>query len=233
MTDIPRIDPSRLAFYRGVSSSVLTDSMGRLGIGSWMDEVQPLDLEWKVAGRARTLQFGLRNGIRQSAHSIYTFAETFEEGDVMVIGAQGTRGWLLGENIASFCINCGVAGIVTDGRIRDRLELAELPLPVFARGSTARPFKAEVEVVAVDVPLEVGGAYVVPGDLVLGDFDGVAVAPNAAVDALVAEAEDIARIEHDQGVAIAEKRTLREIRGIADKKAQRVGPEFDRSLRPR
>lgn len=231
MTDIPKISSTAHELYKTVSSSILTDSMRRLGLGTWMDEVEPLKLSWRVSGRVRTLQFGIKTGMKYSSHSIYTFAETFEEGDVMVIAAQGTRGWLLGENIASFCINCGVAGIVTDGRIRDRLELLELPLPVFTKGSTARPFIGEVEVVAVDVPVECGGAYVRPGDLIIGDFDGVAVAPNAGVEALIAEARDLIQIEHEQGLAISQRRTLKEIRAIADRKQGRIGPEFDRALR--
>lgn len=221
----PVIPSATLEFYRGIPSSVLTDSMLRLKVGSWLDDVTPVGPK-NVSGRARTLQFGVKTGVRSTSHSIYTFAESFEDGDVMLISARDTLGWLFGDNVVDFCINCGVAGIVTDGRVRDIEQITASPLPVFCRGVAARSFKPDVEVVAVDVPIEIAGGYVVPGDLVVGDRDGVAVAPHAAIEALIQEAEEIVQLELEQTKAIAERKSVKEIRGIGDRKGVRKGPEF-------
>jgi regulator of RNase E activity RraA len=111
-----------------------------------MDDILPLAPTWRVCGRVRTMAYGPRSGMRHAGHRLYTVAEMVEPGDVVVLAAAGTRGWLLGENMAHFCINHGLGGIVTDGRVRDALELAELPLPIFAAGTSARPASSEVEI---------------------------------------------------------------------------------------
>jgi 4-hydroxy-4-methyl-2-oxoglutarate aldolase len=112
------------------------------------------------------MRFEPKSGMRHAAHSLYTFCEMVAPGDVIVMATGGARTWMMGENMAHFCLYRGLGGIVTDGRIRDALEIRALDLPVFARGATARPFHTEIDIVDVDVPVSCGGAYVRPGDLI-------------------------------------------------------------------
>lgn len=223
MNSIPTISPATREFFKGISSSILTDSMERLGVGAWMDGVRPLTPSARLSGRVRTLQFGIRTGVRHCSESTYSFAETFEADDVMVIGSGGSRGWLFGANVVNFLIARGVAGIVTDGHMRDQTELTNLPMPIFCRGATARPFKGEVEVIATDVPLECGGAHLRPGDLILGDADGIAVAPSSVIDSLISEAEELIDLERQQAAAISEGRSFSEIRAIINLRKRRAG----------
>jgi 4-hydroxy-4-methyl-2-oxoglutarate aldolase len=226
MTVPPTIRDDVLRAHRAFSSSILTDAMARFAIGAWMDDILPLAPTWRVCGRVRTMAYGPRSGMRLAGHSLYTVAEMVEPGDVVVLAAAGTRGWLLGENMAHFCINHGLGGIVTDGRVRDALELAELPLPIFAAGTSARPASSEVEIVAVDVPVRCGGAYLRPGDLITGDRDGIAVAPHEAIEALVAECEDLLLLEKEQELAIRDGASAAAIAAISRRKKQRKGPPF-------
>jgi 4-hydroxy-4-methyl-2-oxoglutarate aldolase len=96
----------------------------------------------------------------------------------------------------------GVAGLVIDGLCRDSRTLAELQLPVYARGvaPTACPARA---VPVVQVPIQIGGVEVRPGELVLGDDDGLVVATEEEVQAVLDAAEAIQRREEALRTEIA------------------------------
>jgi regulator of RNase E activity RraA len=222
-----RLSGKTLDFYRTVPSSIVTDALFRLGLGSWMDDVRPINRAWHVVGRIRTVQYAPKSGLKHASHSIYSVCEAVAPGDVIVVATGETRGWIMGENMAHFCINHGLGGIVTDGRIRDSLEIHDLSLPVFARGTTARPFHTEVDVVDFDVPVQCGGAYVRPGDLIVGDADGIVVAPQEVADALVVEAEELMALEKEQEIAIRDGAALAAIQDISRRKKIRKGPAID------
>jgi 4-hydroxy-4-methyl-2-oxoglutarate aldolase len=231
MAAVPALSNDALAFFRGVPSSIVTDSLFRFGLGSWMDDVLPVNRGWQVAGRVRTLCYAPKSGVKHANHTLYSVCEAVAPGDVIVVATGGTRGWIMGENIAHFCLNHGLGGIVTDGRVRDSLELAGLDLPVFSRGTSARPFRMDVDVVAFDTPVECGGAYLRPGDLVVGDVDGVVVVPHELADALVIEAEEIMALEKEQEIAIRDRAPRSVIDDISRRKKIRKGPAFDPAAR--
>ena len=231
MGAIPTLDKKTREYFKGSSSSIVTDSLTRFGLGAWMDNVLPANPGSRLAGRVRTVQLAPRSGVKHSSHSFYTAAELFDEDDIMVIGTNGGRGWLLGENIAHFCLYQGLGGIVTDGKIRDIGEIRELPFPVFSRGSTARPSLFDIEVVALDVPIECGGAYVRPGDLIVGDADGIVVAPAEAVEPLVVEAQEMVELETRQEHLIRDRAPLAEVQEISRRKKIRKGPALNLSVK--
>jgi 4-hydroxy-4-methyl-2-oxoglutarate aldolase len=96
-------------------------------------------------------------------------------GDVLVVAAGSAEHAVAGELFASEALRRGLAGIVIDGLCRDTRTLVTLDLPIYARGAvpTACPAQA---IPMVQVPLTIGSVEVRPGDLVLGDDDGVVVA---------------------------------------------------------
>jgi 4-hydroxy-4-methyl-2-oxoglutarate aldolase len=187
-----------------------------------MDNVAPLSPTWRVHGRVRTLKFVPRNGTKRPDLSIYTLIRSFEPGDILVIGTGGSQSWLFGENVAHLALYQGLSGMVTDGRVRDAGELKEMEIPVFSRGTSARP-PSDLELAAVDVSIECGGAQVRPGDLLLGDVDGVVVVPHQAAEALITEVEDLAMLEKRQEDAIQARATLAEIHTILAAKKKLKG----------
>ena len=110
-------------------------------------------------------------------------------GDVLVVVGHEEPA-VAGELFATEALRRGVAGIVIDGRCRDSRTLARLDLPVYARGvaPTACPARA---VPVIQVPVVLGSVEVRPGDLVLGDDDGIVVASDDEVLALLEGAEAI------------------------------------------
>jgi regulator of RNase E activity RraA len=95
----------------------------------------------------------------------------------------------------------GVAGVVSDGPMRDIKELENIDLPVFCRGNAAPPSYASMLAADAQVPIGCGGVAVFPGDIVIGDEDGVVILPAAI-------AEDVARaaVEQDQLEAYVRQR---------------------------
>ena len=225
MPNVPTHAPELLERYRTASTGLVCDSLGRLGLAGFMDDVLPLDPGWRISGRIRTVSYAPRGGIRRTSQSIYSIAREFDPGDVLVIGTGGTRSWILGENVAHMAMYQGLVGIVTDGRVRDGGELRELAFPVFSRGLAVRPPSAEIELVDWDVPIACGGAQVRPGDILVG-VDGLVVVPGEAALAVTTELDDLAALELEQERAIEARASIPVIQEILARKKQRKGPPF-------
>ena len=106
-------------------------------------------------------------------------------GDVIVVAVGGERETAhAGGIVASAARKRGVAGIVVDGAVRDRPELAEIGLPIFHLGTSPRG-PAKNGPGALGVPVELAGVAVAPGDLVCADADGVAVVPAADAETVL------------------------------------------------
>lgn len=118
---------------------------------------------------------------------IHKALEEAKAGDVIVVNGGGdeTRA-LIGELIGIRAKIKGIAGFVIDGAVRDAEGLAQYGMPVFARAITpAGPYKDGPGMLSI--PVAVGGVSVAPGDIIVGDSDGVAVVPKAkAAEILVA-----------------------------------------------
>jgi regulator of RNase E activity RraA len=123
-------------------------------------------------------------------------------GDVLVVAAGSDAHAVAGELFATEALRRGLAGIVIDGRCRDSATLATLDLPVFARGVAPSAFRARA-VPVVQVPVMIGLVAVSPGDLVVGDDDGVVVAAEEEIAAVIDAAEAIQAREGRLRAAIA------------------------------
>lgn len=110
-------------------------------------------------------------------------------GDVMVIDGGGdTEQAILGGIMSLYAAKIGLAGLVIDGAIRDVAEIREREFPMFARGHTHRgPYKDGPG--EINVPVCIGGMTVMPGDIIIGDEDGVLAFPPEAAEALIAKAQ--------------------------------------------
>jgi regulator of RNase E activity RraA len=108
-----------------------------------------------------------------------------------------------------------VAGTVIDGVCRDLDRSAEVGYPVFARGNWMRTGKDRVRVEEIGGPVALGGVRVCPGDLVVGDRDGVLVLPVARINEIHDVAAEIAAAEDDIRARVADGMSLREARAHA------------------
>ena len=148
--------------------------------------IAPLAHGTRLAGRARTARItpGQNASIHLAVHAA-------ERGDVIVVEAGGDMGHgPFGDILATNCMNKGVAGLVIDGTVRDTAELREMGFPVFCRGANPTATQ-KTEAGLIDVPVTLAGVSVRPGDVIVGDDDGVVIVPAPLAQEV---AESVARI---------------------------------------
>lgn len=206
--------------FKQVPSGFITDAMVRLGISGWSEGVTPLSpTARRFAGRAITMKYGpKRGGGSKKLPNQYEVIRAAKPGDVLVIAAEGTPCWLLGENVCHTALYQGLAAVIVDGCVRDADELAAMPMPVFARAAGIRPFSTHLELIDVNVPVEFAGTQICPGDIVCGDGDGiVVVAPERAKDVFY-QVKDIAALEEEQEKAIQDLASLELLNKIIGRK---------------
>ncbi|MEU2202165.1 fumarylacetoacetate hydrolase family protein [Isoptericola sp. NPDC019482] len=116
--------------------------------------------------------------------------DAVEPGEVIVVEARGERGTgTVGDVLALRAHVRGAAAIVTDGGVRDADAVAEIGIPVFSQGPHPSVLGRKHVPWETDVTVACGGAAIQPGDVVVGDGDGVLVIPPALVEEVLAEAE--------------------------------------------
>jgi 4-hydroxy-4-methyl-2-oxoglutarate aldolase len=115
-------------------------------------------------------------------------------GDILVVEAGSTLHAVLGELFATEAVRRGMAGIVVYGLCRDTATLAQLPLPIYALGTIPRAVGA-TRLPVTQQPVQLGGVVVRPGEILVGDDDGIVVLSDAELDAALEAAEAIQRRE--------------------------------------
>jgi len=195
-------------------TAVLSDSCDQLGYDAQAmgPEIRPVDDRLALVGRARTsLWHEMYHIVEHPYEGEIIAMDSLKPGDVAVLATNGSqRIATLGELMSTACLKRGGRGAVTDGLIRDVRRIRLLGLPVFAAGYKPVDSKGRGGVVAHDVPVEMSGVRIEPGDLVVGDIDGVVVVPRA-VERQVLEvawqkvtAENHTRRELEEGRLLAE-----------------------------
>lgn len=144
--------------------------------------IRPFSKRTRLAGRALSVRTAVGDNL-----FIHRALDEIFPGAVIVVDGGGFDGRaLIGEIMAAIAKSRGAAGFVIDGAIRDAQSIAAGDFPVFARSSIhLGPYKNGPG--AINVPVSVGGMMVNPGDIVVGDGDGlVAFSPDIAADLLAA-----------------------------------------------
>jgi regulator of RNase E activity RraA len=123
--------------------------------------------------------------------------------DVFIAAAGGsTRSAIWGELLSTAAKNRGCVGAIVDGLTRDTEHILEMRFPVFARGMSPYDSQNRQRVVDLDVPVEIGGVRIAPGDLVIADADGVVVVPREVEEEVIQHAWKKVHTENEIRAAI-------------------------------
>ena len=183
--DIPKRPDARLvAEFAKMVTPHLSDSMERLYAGG--PRLRPMHREGKLAGPAFTVKTAAGDNLL-----VHKALDTARPGDVIVVDAGGfLDNAIIGELMMTRAKQRGVAGIVIWGAIRDSAEIGAGTYPVFAAGVTHRgPYKNGPG--EINVPIMMGGTPVSPGDIIVGDADGLVAVPQELADQVLASAKAI------------------------------------------
>lgn len=189
--------PADIERFRTLPVANISDVLHRMSAAS--ANLRPLHREGLLIGPALTVR--TRPGDNLLVHKALNMAVA---GDVIVIDAGGElSNAILGELMIAYAKYKGVAGIVVNGAVRDYASIRADDFPLYAAGITHRgPFKDGPG--EVNVPVSLNGMIVNPGDLVVGDADGVVSVGLDELDAVYTEASAKHRKETAQLAAIAE-----------------------------
>jgi 5-oxopent-3-ene-1,2,5-tricarboxylate decarboxylase / 2-hydroxyhepta-2,4-diene-1,7-dioate isomerase len=190
------MDATTVVRLTAVGTAGLSSALRTLGyVDIFVDGVNALAPGMSFAGPARTLRlvpfrpdlFAERGSGYNPQKRAY---DGLDAGEVLVVEARGLpETGTLGDILALRARERGAAAIVTDGGVRDAATVATLGLPVFARGAHPSVLGRRHVPWETDVVITCGGAAIVPGDVLVGDGDGVIVIPAALVDEVLADAE--------------------------------------------
>jgi RraA family protein len=207
-----QVSDSLVQAFAEIPVSNVSDCMARMTATG--PRLRPMHKGGRLGGPALTVK--VRPGDNLMIHKALQMAQP---GDVIVVDAGGDlTNSLFGEIMSTYAISRGIAGIVLNGSIRDIDVISAGNWPVYAAGVTHRgPYKDGPG--EINVPIAIDGMVVHPGDLVLGDADGVLCVPYDEVQAVLAEARDkvalerktmdnIAAGKHDTSWVDARLRTL-------------------------
>ena len=190
------ISDDLLEALKGVSVPTATQYLFSHGFANvYPIGIQPMALQegQVMVGRARTLRFlPKREDLVKAQYSAVTgrphrdAIESIEKNEILVIDAYGNRGaGVVGDMFTRRIQNRGGTGIVADGVVRDLSAIKTVGLPVYCCGVHGAGINRELMSVGIDEPIQICGVPVLPGDVLLGDVDGLVVIPPSEVEALV------------------------------------------------
>jgi RraA family protein len=179
-----RPDPRLVAELGRMVTPHLSDSMERLYAGG--HQLRPMHREGKLCGPAFTVRTAAGDNLL-----VHKAIDTAQKGDVIVVDAGG---WLdnaiIGELMSARAKQRGVAGMVIWGAIRDSAEIGAGSYPIYAAGVTHRgPYKNGPG--EINVPIVIGSMPVNPGDIIVGDADGLVAVPQDQAERVLASAKSI------------------------------------------
>ncbi|WP_374935188.1 RraA family protein [Neobacillus driksii] len=158
--------------FLGIPTTCISDAMD--GLNNLHPAIKPLKERYKLAGRAYTVKIPVGENL-----SVLKAIREANPGDILVVDAKGDQyRAIAGDFVVGMAQTLGIGGLVVDGVIRDIVAIKALNFPVFSRGTTVAA-SAKAGVGEVNVPISCGGVPVNPGDIIVGDADGVVVIPQA------------------------------------------------------
>lgn len=205
MSDSIPIDEATRALLQQASTATISTQLFKHGLrNQFLNGLLPMNpAHCRFVGEATTLRFipmredlDVLDAFRDPEHPQRKAVETARAGTVLVIDCRGDlRAASLGNILLTRLITRGVVAVVSDGAVRDSPEIAAQPFPVFAAGRSASMNLSAHHAADFDVPIGCAGVAVFPGDILVGDEEGVIVIPRHLASAIAAPAAEQEELE--------------------------------------
>ena len=202
----PKVDDRLLQKMDGVSAEEIWGVLPNEGYPNQFEgDFKILHPEKKLIGRAVTVQFmparpdmkGPNDADAKSKGVINTgnqrVIDMLQDGDVLVADIFGKieGGTLVGDNLATYIYAVTHKGFVVDGAIRDLDSLIDIPMGAYFRGVHPTPISQQLMITGINVPVRIGNATVLPGDVVYGDREGIYFVPPHLVQKVLTKADEL------------------------------------------
>ncbi len=208
-TSIPRLRKSDLNAWANIPAAVASDCLGRSQ--AMTGAISPLAPGMRIVAQARTVACMVADN-----SALHAAIGQCRPGDVLVCDGQAYEdAALFGGLMTSSALQHGIAGLVIDGAVRDSQEIIESGFACFARAVVPRgPHKGFGG--TIDGTISCGGISVSPGDLIIGDADGVTVVPFARINETLEAADGVLAKEQRALAQLAEGGSLAEVYGVPE-----------------
>ncbi len=201
------VSTSKLEALSRLGSATVYEAQG--AIGALDSGMRPLDPASRLAGPALTVDTWPADNLMLH----YALLKA-EPGDVLVVDAKAfVEAGPWGDVLTAAAMKVGVAGLVINGAVRDAAMIVDSGFPVFCRGLSIKG-TTKNQPGRVNVPVCIGGVVIHPGDIVVGDRDGVAIVAADSVDATLAAAETREAKENGFRAAINEGQMTVDLLGL-------------------
>jgi regulator of RNase E activity RraA len=161
--------------FAGLGTATISDALDKLGLTGSLLGIVPLAEGQHMVGRAYTVRY-ISAG--NPPGTVGDYLDDVQPGQVVVLENAGrTDCTVWGDILTAVASARGISGTVIDGVCRDTIRAITTGYPIFSRGRFMRTGKDRVEVAAVQEPVTIGGVQLRPGDLLVGDSDGVVAIP--------------------------------------------------------
>jgi 4-hydroxy-4-methyl-2-oxoglutarate aldolase len=211
ITNINRTERQLIEAFRGIGAATVYEASGR--IGSVHPAIKPLAQGMRLLGPAVTVRCHPRDNLM-----LHKALQIAREGDVLVASTDGyPEAGYWGGLMATSAMARELGGLAIDGCVRDSEEIIRLGFTIFCRGTCVRGTTKGV-LGSVNLPIVFGEVLVNPGDLVVGDDDGLVVIPQGQVEAVLASSRKRVEAEKQKAAALAG--------GVSSVEFNKLGPVF-------
>jgi regulator of RNase E activity RraA len=204
-------DPTVDAFKK-LPTAAISDALDRLGIPGQALGMAPLDVRFRLAGRAFTIRYRPIGAVERG--TVGDYIDDVPPGEVVVLDNAGRVDCTVwGDILTAVAHRRSLGGTVINGVCRDVSRAIDLGYPIYSRGRFMRTGKDRVEVESMGQPVSLGDVQVRPGDILVGDADGIVVIPQSRESDVLStalsieDAETAIEAETARGMRLDEART--------------------------
>ena len=211
LTSIQRPTAEIVKEFSGLASATIHEASGRKG---YIDcAIKPISKGIRICGPAFTVQCAPGDNLM-----LHKALEKAQPGDVIVADVGGAYDYgYFGDLMATSGLARGVGGLCIDGCIRDSAEIIAAGFPIFARGTCIRGTNKST-IGVINYPTVFGGQTIFPGDLIIGDDDGLVVVRLADCSEVLVKAKDRVSKEDDKAAVL--------MTGVSSVEFNKLGPIF-------
>jgi 4-hydroxy-4-methyl-2-oxoglutarate aldolase len=202
-----------------VTTGMVVDALAISGVQGGIAGIRPTRgfEDVKIVGPAVTVLYGPGRPDSPKLNNYRVIRES-TPGSVLVIDGKGAEGHFTGDNQAACAKKQGLAAVIVYGGARDIAGYRKVGMPLYCTVPATKDKPAGFKLNAYNVPIEVGGALIKPGDIIIGDEDGVAFIPAEILGAFMENIQIIFEVEKDMQAAMQNDATVEEITKILSKK---------------
>ncbi len=224
MAETGIVPAGALDALKSASSGMVADALAMAGIEGGILGVHAARgfEDARVVGPASTALFGpLEPGAPKL--TMYRAIRNMAPGSVLVVDGKGHGGHFTGDNQGECAVRRGLLAMVVYGGARDVAGYRRMGMPLWCMGAATADKPRGLAVVGHDVPIEVGGVRVRPGDLIVADEDGVVAIPRESLGTVLDNMKVIAEVEEGMERAIRRDAPVEELEAIIGRKRRKAG----------